>query len=568
MSYLVLARKWRPSTFKSVVGQEATVQTLTNAIEQDRLHHAYLFSGTHGVGKTTIARLLAKSLSCHEGITIEPCERCEACQQINQGSYPDLIEVDAASRTKVEDTRELLDNVQYMPVSGRFKIYLIDEVHMLSTHSFNALLKTLEEPPSHAKFLLATTDPQKLPVTVLSRCLQFHLKKVPTLLIAEHLAHILTVESIDYEEAGLKLIADAAKGSLRDALSLLDQAIAHGQEQITQQGVQAFLGIAGDEVLIRLMVHLVEHRGDKLLSEVDALDVQGLDFQQLLVEFQRLLHHIAIAQTVPEALSNALLEYDKIMALSAQIKAEDIQLYYQMSLLAQKDFAFAPDPKTAFEMFLLRMLAFQPMQVKESHSIVGSVSHQVDNHKGAIHVPAPTKSPSLGEKKQPEVSQKVDIDIQNSKPVVEKEALPQELSIEDKPQTELERPVAVSLKDNWADIVPVLELKGLAKVIADHCTLVEQKDNQVVLLLDEVQKPLLNKRHESRIQEALSNYLGVSIKLSIQLGCSKEETPAKRVEREKSERQERAEVDIHSDETVKAIKQVFDAEVTDIHVVS
>ncbi|SLM63958.1 MULTISPECIES: DNA polymerase III subunit gamma/tau [Dickeya] len=364
MSYQVLARKWRPQTFADVVGQEHVLTALANGLSLGRIHHAYLFSGTRGVGKTTIARLLAKGLNCETGVTATPCGQCDICREIEQGRFVDLIEIDAASRTKVEDTRDLLDNVQYAPARGRFKVYLIDEVHMLSRHSFNALLKTLEEPPSHVKFLLATTDPQKLPVTILSRCLQFHLKALDAEQIRQHLHHVLEQEQLAFEPRALQLLARAADGSLRDALSLTDQAIAMGQGQVTAVTVSQMLGTLDDEQPLALLEALVSADGASVMARLEQAASRGVDWEALLVETLALLHRIAMLQLLPSALSD---EYQQIAPrlreLARHIPPAEVQLYYQTLLVGRKELPYAPDRRMGVEMTLLRALAFHPTQV-------------------------------------------------------------------------------------------------------------------------------------------------------------------------------------------------------------
>jgi len=360
MSYQVLARKWRPRIFKEMAGQEHVLKALINALDNDRLHHAYLFTGTRGVGKTTIARILAKCLNCERGVTSEPCGECGSCVEIAESRFIDLIEVDAASRTKVEDTRELLENVQYAPSRGRYKVYLIDEVHMLSTHSFNALLKTLEEPPPHVKFLLATTDPQKLPVTILSRCLQFNLKNLSPERISEHLKFVLGEEKIPCEEGALWALARAADGSMRDALSLTDQAIAHGDGQVNESEVSAMLGTIDHRWVAELCLSVATNDGSVAMSVVDKMAEYGPDYGAVLSDMLGFWHRVAIAQTVPDALDNRHGDYEQVLALAKQISREDVQLCYQIALLGKRDLPLAPDMRLGFEMTLLRQLAFKP----------------------------------------------------------------------------------------------------------------------------------------------------------------------------------------------------------------
>lgn len=360
MAYQVLARKWRPKSFKEMVGQEHVLRALINALDENRLHHAYLFTGTRGVGKTTIARIIAKSLNCEKGVSSSPCCECSTCKEIDEGRFVDLIEVDAASRTKVEDTRELLENVQYAPTRGRYKVYLIDEVHMLSTSSFNALLKTLEEPPEHVKFLLATTDPQKLPATVLSRCLQFNLKRMPMDQIIAHHKHILTEESIEFEDTALSLIARAADGSMRDSLSLLDQSIAFGQGKVMQADVATMLGSISYDFIAHIIQALSAHDGDALMSVVDKLDERAPDFLSVLNELATILHQLALIKRIPDAVDESLMDKAQLIALSDGLSEADIQLYYQIALIGKRDLPLAPSARTGFEMVLLRMLAFTP----------------------------------------------------------------------------------------------------------------------------------------------------------------------------------------------------------------
>ncbi|CAM4073464.1 DNA polymerase III subunit tau [Pseudomonas reidholzensis] len=360
MSYQVLARKWRPRSFREMVGQTHVLKALINALDNQRLHHAYLFTGTRGVGKTTIARIIAKCLNCETGITSTPCGTCSVCREIDEGRFVDLIEIDAASRTKVEDTRELLDNVQYAPSRGRFKVYLIDEVHMLSTHSFNALLKTLEEPPPYVKFILATTDPQKLPATILSRCLQFSLKNMSPERVVEHLSHVLGAENVPFEDDALWLLGRAADGSMRDAMSLTDQAIAFGEGKVLAADVRAMLGTLDHGQVYGVLQALLEGDARALLEAVRDLAEQGPDWSGVLAEMLNVLHRVAIAQALPEAVDNGQGDRDRVLSLAAALPAEDVQFYYQMGLIGRRDLPLAPDPRGGFEMVLLRMLAFRP----------------------------------------------------------------------------------------------------------------------------------------------------------------------------------------------------------------
>lgn len=360
MSYQVLARKWRPNRFSELVGQEHVVKAISNALDNNRLHHAYLFTGTRGVGKTTIARIFSKSLNCETGMSADPCGQCSTCKEIEQGSYVDLLEIDAASRTKVEDTRELLDNVQYKPTRGEFKVYLIDEVHMLSKHSFNALLKTLEEPPPHVKFLLATTDPQKLPITILSRCLQFNLKALSREQISHQLEHILTLENLPFENQGLLQIARAAQGSMRDALSLTDQAIAQGNGNVSNEVVTDMLGLMDKNQILKLVHAVFSGEANQVMEQVESISFQAPDYSQVLNEIMSLLHQVALTQFVPEACKLETVSARAIFQLSKMLPAEQVQLSYQIALQGKKDLPFAANGRMGLEMTLIRMLAFNP----------------------------------------------------------------------------------------------------------------------------------------------------------------------------------------------------------------
>lgn len=403
MSYQVLARKWRPRSFREMVGQTHVLKALINALDSQRLHHAYLFTGTRGVGKTTIARIIAKCLNCETGITSTPCGECSVCREIDEGRFVDLIEIDAASRTKVEDTRELLDNVQYAPSRGRFKVYLIDEVHMLSSHSFNALLKTLEEPPPYVKFILATTDPQKLPATILSRCLQFSLKNMTPERVVEHLSHVLSVENIPFEDDALWLLGRAADGSMRDAMSLTDQAIAFGEGKVLAGDVRAMLGTLDHGQVFDLLHALIEGDARALLEAVRHLAEQGPDWNGVLSEILNVFHRVAIAQALPEGLDNGHGDRDRVLALASALPAEDVQFYYQMGLIGRRDLPLAPDPRGGFEMVLLRMLAFRPAGTADAPSQplkpVGISQATVDSTSpvaatAAVAAPAPAPAPA------------------------------------------------------------------------------------------------------------------------------------------------------------------------------
>ncbi len=505
MSYQVLARKWRPKNFQEMVGQEHILRMLMNALDNQRLHHAYLFTGTRGVGKTTLARIFAKCLNCESGITSNPCGQCGACQAIDAGKFLDLIEVDAASRTKVEDTRELLDNVQYMPTQGRFKIYLIDEVHMLSNHSFNALLKTLEEPPAHVKFLLATTDPKRLPVTILSRCLQFNLNYVPIEKIAEQLAHICKTENIQFELPALQLIAHTADGSMRDALSLLDQTIAFCKDQITTVDTQRMLGSVEQDALFHLFDALANQDGKQLLNEITHIAQQVPDFNQLLENLLSILHKISVTQIIGEN------TYEKITELSKRFSAEDIQLYYQIALIGRRDLALAPNPHMGFEMIMLRMLAFKPVTTQKNISTTEAL------------------------------------------PVIEKTKTPVA-------KKEIPAPSLQTMStQQWPEILAKLELSGMALALASNCAITTLSNDQIELSLAAKHGSLLNKNLHARMEQALSRYFAKAITLKIKIASGELTTPAQQQEQANAERQADAAESIKNDSHVQKIMGLFNA---------
>lgn len=538
MSYQVLARKWRPRNFEQLVGQEHVSRALINGLDNDRLHHAFLFTGTRGVGKTTIARILSKALNCDTGVTSKPCGTCSACTEIDEGRFVDLIEVDAASRTKVEDTRELLENVQYAPTRGRYKVYLIDEVHMLSNHSFNALLKTLEEPPPHVKFLLATTDPQKLPLTILSRCLQFNLKKLSTSDIVGHLDHILEQENIEREEPALKLLARGAEGSMRDALSLMDQAIAFGGGRVGEEDVRSMLGTIESTHVYRLVEKIHTQDAVGAMQVVDQLDGRSPDYLDVLADLISILHHIAMEQQVAGSMSEEWDNPEQIQAFAATISPQDIQLYYQIALQGREDMKMNPLPREGFEMTLLRMIAFRPWQSDTGESVPTQIQRQPTADKSAV-----IKPPEPAAVAEPKVVAKQKPSATTSSEVSAKTTTSRELS-------------------DWHEIFAALNLKAMSQQLAANCQLEEAiEDDMVRLILDQAHARLMSDGPLRKIETALSDYFGNSIKLKIQAGIVPCETPAQRLARQNEERQKTAVESIEQDENVQMMKEMFAATV-------
>jgi DNA polymerase-3 subunit gamma/tau len=524
MSYLVLARKWRPKNFAETVGQEHVLKALTNALETGRLHHAYLFAGTRGVGKTTIARILAKALNCESGVTAEPCGNCSACREIDEGRFVDLIEVDAASKTKVDDTRELLDNVQYAPASGRFKVYLIDEVHMLSKSSFNALLKTLEEPPPHVKFLLATTDPQKLPVTVLSRCLQFNLKRLTPTLIRERLEHICSEEAVPADTAALAMIARAADGSLRDALSLLDQAIAFCGGEVREAPVGEMLGTIDRQHVIRIIELLAGGDASGLMDTIAEVDEQFPDYARLLDDLARALQRIAVCQVVGATAYEDDLDDEKLAELAGQIPAEDIQLFYQIAINGRRDLYLAPDPRSGVEMTLLRMLAFRP-------------GGEATNAAGTAHRAVARKSAA------PVASRQKTVAAANTGA-----------------STEVAGEAHRWQEPEWGPLVQQLGLTAVTKQLASNCAYVRRDGNTLFLSLDNRSESYLTRDRQETLAIALSDYFGEPLKVDIAVGQAEQETPVQAEKRRESEQLDAARAGLEADPNVQALKDMFGAE--------
>ncbi|HEP8174080.1 DNA polymerase III subunit gamma/tau [Pseudomonas aeruginosa] len=669
MSYQVLARKWRPRSFREMVGQTHVLKALINALDNQRLHHAYLFTGTRGVGKTTIARILAKCLNCETGVSSTPCGECSVCREIDEGRFVDLIEVDAASRTKVEDTRELLDNVQYSPTRGRYKVYLIDEVHMLSSHSFNALLKTLEEPPPHVKFLLATTDPQKLPVTILSRCLQFSLKNMPPERVVEHLTHVLGAENVPFEDDALWLLGRAADGSMRDAMSLTDQAIAFGEGKVLAADVRAMLGTLDHGQVYGVLQALLEGDARALLEAVRHLAEQGPDWGGVLAEILNVLHRVAIAQALPEAIDNGQGDRERVLALAQALPAEDVQFYYQMGLIGRRDLPLAPDPRSGFEMVLLRMLAFRPADADgvprtplkdlgiskattdpANSPVAGAASPApvatvapapvvaapveapaappaapsappaavearvteavVEEPAAAAEVvdlPWEEPAPSLAAEPEPE-PEPLAVEAPSVPPAVAVEAvvetvleaLPAALPVAPDEQDEqddepppaddyyevdmdtlayldaapepdvvvVEEPLpaakpATGLAAEWLELFPRLGLGGLTASIGANCTLVAADGDHWHLHLDPGQSALFNATQQRRLNDALNQHLGRTLKLEVTLQKPEQETPAQAAARRRAERQRAAEASIDADPLVRQLREQFAAVVRD-----
>ena len=553
MSYLVLARKWRPKTFSDTVGQQHVLQALVNALESGRLHHAYLFAGTRGVGKTTIARILAKALNCESGVTAEPCGECSACNEIDEGRFVDLIEVDAASKTKVDDTRELLDNVQYSPARGRYKVYLIDEVHMLSKSSFNALLKTLEEPPPHVKFLLATTDPQKLPVTVLSRCLQFNLTRLTPKLIGDRLAFICEAEKIDVEPAALNLIARAADGSLRDALSLLDQAIAYCGGKVEELPVAKMLGTIDRDHVIRLLTLLAEQDAAGIIDALASIDEQFPDYSRLLEDIARVLQRIAVFQIVGPTDSEDEVSDEQLAELSAMLPAADVQLFYQIALIGRRDLHLAPDPRSGAEMTLLRMLAFQPAAAASGGATAPAA---VPAAKGSPRTAA--KSAAAGKATKPTGTGKA------TKPAAAGKAT--KPAGQKKARAPVTAAKAAAADTGWQDpdwnpLVTSLGLNGTLRLLASNCAYVRRVENTLELSLDPRSEPLLTRERQQALAGVLSEHFGEKLGVDIKLGVAEDETPVQEQERLADENLEAARQSLESDPNIQTLKNMFGAEI-------
>ncbi len=616
MSYQVLARKWRPRGFDRVVGQGHGLRALVNALDSDRLHHAYLFTGTRGVGKTSLARVFAKALNCEKGVSSTPCGECWSGVEVDEGRFVDLIEVDAASRTKVDETRDLLDNVQYAPTRGRFKVYLIDEVHMFSKSSFNALLKTLEEPPEHVKFLLATTDPQKIPVTILSRCLQFNLRQMPADVIEKQLVKITREEGLETEPEALQLLARSASGSMRDGLSLLDQAIAFSGSSLTLAETASMLGAVDHGQVVEMLMAL--HRGDAngLLSQVDQVAARVPDYSAILEELLSMLHALSVRQQVEDAPVQVEVPTEQLAQMAAMIPAEELQLYYQLGLHGRRDLPLAPTPRIGLEMALLRMLAFQPErgpvtaefkatdgeapavpampggavpaeQVTPSTPVSGAADTPIvpeppssDSVPTSPEPPQQSSTSALPDDQQPAYST-APVD---SAPVFESESpaafvedrveetMPE---IREVPPSVSQPPVATGYEHsipgdseagraaglpNWSQLAYALSLTGLAQQLAAQLALVEVTDHEYRFTLDATHRAVLSRSAQSRLEQALQNYLGRSVNVNIDVVRNVGETPAKERQRIEQQRLDEATRKLQEDPTVKALAGAFGAQ--------
>lgn len=569
MSHQVLARKWRPQTFNDIVGQEHVVTALVNALTANRLHHAYLFSGTRGVGKTTVARVLAKALTCEQGITPEPCGQCGACQAIAEGRFVDLIEVDAASRTRVEDTRELLDNVQYAPTRGRFKIYLIDEVHMLSGHSFNALLKTLEEPPEHVKFLLATTDPQKLPVTVLSRCLQFTLRHISTEQISRQLAKILKSESIHSEPGALLQLSESADGSMRDALTLLDQAIAFSGGEVTEKTVSQMLGTVPSEQVDALVNAVCEFDPERAMSVVHSLTALNVDFGKLLDQLIMIFHAAAISQAVPQYKQQVTLFADTVTKVCEAVSAEDIQLFYQIVLNARKDLYLAHSPRAGFEMTILRMIMFRPgEQSRKVHAKRVSSSEQAGKsvESDTKYVSSNTNHRIISEHDSVPA-------IDNAKP----DAGPDTSSfkttdsineiVEQKSVSEVNSEIcaddssSADTVDQWLGMINKANISGVVKALATHCALQCFSDNRISLLLANEHESLMAGATVTKLTQKLQETFGSDTDVTIEVTDKIINSPAQQTRDRDAQRLNNAQASLDQDDFIQALKRDLQAEI-------
>ncbi len=584
MSYQVLARKWRPKSFSEMAGQEHVLQALINALDNDRLHHAYLFTGTRGVGKTTIGRILSKCLNCEAGVSSVPCGECTSCHEIDSGRFIDLIEVDAASRTGVDDMRDLLDNVQYAPSRGRYKIYLIDEVHMLSKSSFAALLKTLEEPPPHVKFLFATTDPQKLPITVLSRCLQFNLKNLSTERITEHLKFVLGEEQVPFEEAGLWCLGRAADGSMRDALSLTDQAVGHGGGRITEADVTSMLGSIERRYVVNVCEAMASQSGPDLLGAIGEMAEQSPDYDAALGEVLSLWHQVAILQTVPEALDPSISHYKELATLAETVSREDVQLFYQICLLGRKDLPLAPEQRSGFEMVMLRAMAFRPAtngRPVNSNPLPLEVEPPVKKSDPAMYSetelePVAADITSLVPLETQSDASDIEIDKGVDDMTETDEALSAVLETEEEGEDTPEATPAkresnlddlksierVNLNDfspdNWIEVRSHLNIGASLGEIASHCLYSGRNQDELVFVIDNQENSLYDLSHQDALGQALSEYFNHALSVVINSGVTQQETPRAASVRDTAERHAAAVDRLNTDAAVVQFKTLFD----------
>jgi len=554
MSYQVLARKWRPKSFETLVGQEHVVRALSNALDQQRLHHAYLFTGTRGVGKTTLSRILAKSLNCETGVTSKPCGVCSACVAIDKGSFIDYVEMDAASNRGVDDMTALLEKAVYAPTQGRYKVYMLDEVHQLTGHAFNAMLKTLEEPPAHVKFILATTDPQKVPVTVLSRCLQFNLRQMSGIAISDHLQSILGQENIPFDIVALHLIARAANGSMRDALSLLDQAIAYGGSAVREPEVRTMLGAIDQSYLFDLIDTLVAQDGTKLMKYARQMEQRSLSFEAALADLANLLYQIAVCQSAPNSLAHDLPDHQRLMELAGTLSAEQVQLFYQIALLGRRDIGLAPDEFAGFTMCLLRMLAFIPVDTAATTKKEKQTQTTTATPSVSTTAASETKAADLRTTQPIAIEQPATSNVQDTTPVAKAEKPEQPSLIALTTGSD-----APSFDGNWRSLVDRLKL-GLARALAQNCELLSHDAHNFYLSVPEAHKHLLGDSYQEKLLTALTQYFGTKIKLHFTVGGTGN-TPAAQISQEKAEVQSAAESAIREDDFVQALVKDFGAQI-------
>lgn len=554
MNYQALARKWRPKSFDTLVGQEHVVRALTHALDTGRLHHAWLFTGTRGVGKTTISRILAKALNCETGVSAAPCGQCDACRAIDADRFPDYVEMDAASNRGVDDMAALLDRAVYAPVAGRYKVYMIDEVHMLTGHAFNAMLKTLEEPPEHVKFILATTDPQKIPVTVLSRCLQFNLKQMPQGRIVEHLGRILEAESVPFEPGALRYIARAANGSMRDALSLLDQSIAHGAGRVLEELVTNMLGAVGEDHLYAILDALAEANAEALLAVADGMESRSLSFEAALQALATLLSRVALVQFAPAAIADEG-ERVRLLAQAQRFDAEYLQLAYQIAIHGRDELPLAPDEYTGFSMSLLRLLAFRPEQPSASGSAPPTGGG--GGRGGGSPPPGKKLTPPLGDHK----GRPYDTNTPDGGAGLVPAQAPAPDAIPSEAPNESASVMAAFARGEWREVVRALGLTGLAREVAQHCEWVECEGERLNLRLSDAHRHLLDQHRSAfaRIENDLARVLGRPLKLNVDVGTIAGQTPAQRDELERRARHAQAVAALESDPVVRELIERFDA---------